>query len=148
MINMSNRKGITPIISIIILLGITVALAGLAWTVLSNYIGGYTEKTFEIPFDGGVYCIEDTVPNNWTIRVFVRNTGTQPLVESDFTIVEIDGTTVPTTLSETAGIAISSGGSGFLINTNNGGTGWSVDKHTIVIATESGTIKNEVVFCG
>ncbi|MBU0530855.1 MAG: hypothetical protein KKC05_04230, partial [Nanoarchaeota archaeon] len=34
-----NKKGITPIISIIILLGITVALAGLASKVLFEYMG-------------------------------------------------------------------------------------------------------------
>jgi len=146
MLNMKTKKGITPIISIIILLGITVALAGLAWSVLSGYLGGYTEKVFEIPFNGGVYCLENGA-SNWTVRVFVRNVGTTALVGSDFSLVEIDGSTVSTVLGASG--TISAGSAGFLIDNNcGGGGGCSVGAHTIDIATESGTIKHEVVYCG
>ena len=36
------KKGITPIVSIIVLLLITVALAGVAWVYLSDFLGDYS----------------------------------------------------------------------------------------------------------
>jgi len=145
MINMRHsKKGITPIISIIILLGITVALAGLAWTVLYNYIGIYTEKTFDIPFDGGVYCSK--INDQTTIRVFIRNTGTAPLVESDFSMLQIDGVDIyPSGIP--SGGSIASGEAGFLIDNYTGTGNWSAGAHTIDITTTTGTIKHEIVYC-
>jgi len=64
------RKGITPIISTIVLLLITVALAGAAWVYIGGFMGTYTEKSFTIP-TGGAYC-----DNAGTIHVRVVNTGT------------------------------------------------------------------------
>lgn len=143
-----KKKGITPIISIIILLGITVALAGLAWTVLYNYIGGYTEKNFQVDFQNGVYCI--TVGSNNTIRVYARNTGTSTLIDTDFSIIQIDGK--DTDVGFTG--SIQSGKAGFIIDAIcptslpcDTTTAWAAGSHTIDIATESGNIKHFVVNC-
>jgi flagellin-like protein len=42
------RKGITPIISIIVLLLITVSLAGAAYLFLSGYVGGLTGRAIQV----------------------------------------------------------------------------------------------------
>jgi len=63
-------KGITPIISTIVLLLITVALAGAAWVYIGGFMGTYTEKSFTIP-TGGVYC-----DAGGKFHVRIVNTGT------------------------------------------------------------------------
>ncbi len=44
-----NRKGITPIIATVVLLLIAVAIAGAAYTYITGYWGGLTQKTLESP---------------------------------------------------------------------------------------------------
>jgi flagellin-like protein len=81
------RKGITPIIAIIVLLLITVALAGAAWTYLSGVMGTYTEKSFVIP-GGGAYC-----SSAGTITVNIVNTGTSTITTpTDWTTLSVDPT--------------------------------------------------------
>ena len=65
------RKGITPVIAIIVLLLITVALAGATWTYLSAYWQGIVGKNVQV-MDS--YCVAGT---NGVI--LVRNTGTLSL---------------------------------------------------------------------
>ena len=62
------KKGITPIIAVIILLLITVALAGMAWAFLSGYFTGLTGKTIAIV---DYSCISGGIA-----QVIVRNSGT------------------------------------------------------------------------
>ena len=64
------RKGITPIIAVIILLLITVALAGLAWTFLSGYFTGMTAQNIQL--------IDYSCAGN-TVRVIIRNAGSQSI---------------------------------------------------------------------
>ena len=71
-------KGITPIISTIVLLLITVALAGSAWTYMSGFMGTYTEKSFTIP-TGGAYC-----DAGGTVHVRIVNTGTTTIAATDW----------------------------------------------------------------
>lgn len=73
------KKGITPIISIIVLLLITIGLVGIAWLYLSGYILGRTEKTIESPY-GGSWC------DSSGAYVTLTNTGTQDIVAGDITI--------------------------------------------------------------
>ena len=47
------KKGITPIIAIIVLLLITIALAGAAWTFISQYMGGVVNKNVQM---SDAYC--------------------------------------------------------------------------------------------
>ena len=70
------RLAVTPIISIIILLGIGVAIAGVAFSVISNYAGGYTKKMIEIN-PGSFSCIDGEV------TMFIKNPGTTPIILPD-----------------------------------------------------------------
>jgi flagellin-like protein len=80
------KKGITPIIAIIILLLITVALSGAAWTFLQGFIFPQIQKSFIVP-TGGAYCTQGI------IKVYILNTGYQSdLSRDDFVIAAIDGT--------------------------------------------------------
>jgi len=83
-------KGITPIISTIVLLLITVALAGAAWMYLSGFMGTYTEK-------GITASVRSASCLGSTFRVRVTNIGTAAIKDSDlkFQVVDsIAGTTV------------------------------------------------------
>ena len=62
------KKGITPIIAVIILLLITVALAGMAWAFLSGYFTGLTGKTIAV--------VDYSCIGTNTAQVIVRNAGT------------------------------------------------------------------------
>lgn len=73
------RKGITPVIAIIVLLLITVALAGATWTYLSAYWEGIVGKNVQV-MDS--YCVAG---NNGII--LVRNTGTQMIGTGDMTVI-------------------------------------------------------------
>ncbi|NIO21501.1 MAG: hypothetical protein GTN76_12360 [Candidatus Aenigmarchaeota archaeon] len=64
------KKGITPIIAIIILLLITIGLAATAWTYLSGFLAGYT-KSLQLVDS---YCMGAT-----TTTVVLRNTGPDPI---------------------------------------------------------------------
>lgn len=80
------RKGITPVISIIILLFITIALAGAAWTYLQSFMFGQISKTFSVPA-GGAYC------ENGLVKLYITNTAYQgSLLASDFILADVDGT--------------------------------------------------------
>ena len=79
-----TRKGITPIIAIIVLLLITVSMAGLAYTFLFGILIGQIEQSFIIP-PGGTFC--DTVAGENQITIIIRNTGTAAaLADTDFIV--------------------------------------------------------------
>lgn len=67
-------KGITPIISIIILLLITVGLAATAWTYMGNYLTTLTAKSIEIPtqkcIDGDAMAV---IHNMGTAKITFAN---------------------------------------------------------------------------
>ena len=52
----SMKKGITPVIAIIVLLLITVALSGMAWAYFMQYYSGLTNNQIEI---ADAYCSGD-----------------------------------------------------------------------------------------
>jgi flagellin-like protein len=126
-------KGITPIISTIILLLITIALAGAAWTFFSGYLGAQTAKSFIIPSSD---CV------NGRILVYVTNTGISPLNTTlDFIVATVDGVDVRVDLKPLllpaptpAAGGVSLGGSGLALNTSCGGT-CSTGIHTVKLAT-------------
>jgi len=74
------RKGITPIIAIIILLLITVALAGVAWSYLSTYMTGLTGQSVELR---DYFCTSGD-----TATVIIANTGTLKIATSDISIID------------------------------------------------------------
>lgn len=65
-------KGVTPIISIIILLLIVVALAGAAWFYLSGVTDVYTAKAIDIPVNFPYF-------NGRNVEIMVRNIGTKTI---------------------------------------------------------------------
>ncbi len=128
-------KGITPIISIIILLLITVALAGTAWMYLSQFMGTYTEKSFMLITGNNPRCVSG---DNGNITIYIKNTGTTAITASDWVTATIDGTQIN-------GIpaSIPSGSTGILYNT---GTYTSGMQYTIVLGTEA-RITERTVTC-
>lgn len=64
------KKGITPIIAIIILLLITIGLAATAWTYLSGFLSGYTRSLSLIDS----YCTGSSTAN-----IILRNSGTEAI---------------------------------------------------------------------
>jgi len=76
------KKGITPIIAIIVLLFITIALAGTAWTFLSGYLQTFTAKTFVV-VTGSAYCTDDQ------IVFYIVNQGMSKLTDSDFIVKNV-----------------------------------------------------------
>ncbi|MFH1977944.1 MAG: archaellin/type IV pilin N-terminal domain-containing protein, partial [Candidatus Aenigmatarchaeota archaeon] len=131
----------TPIIAIIILLLITVALAGTAWTFLQGYLGIYTQKNFDVALDGGAYCTNVATFN--TIRVLATNTGTTALEVADFIIHDIDG--APITLVA-ANFPVLTGTAATIISDNNAGAGYAVGAHAVDIGT-AGNVKHFTVYC-
>ena len=86
-----SKKGITPIIAVIVLLLITVSMAGLAYTFLFGVLIGQIEKSFFIP-PGGVFC-EETASGT-QITIVIRNTGTAAgLAAEDFIIKTVTNAT-------------------------------------------------------
>ncbi len=129
-------KGITPIISIIILLLITIALAGVAYTFLMGQMYTRIGSSFDIPI-GGAFC------TNGAITIQVVNTGTADISDSDFTIAQIDGTDVTGSLVSGT---IPPEEAATLLSSYNCGTSCSSGYHTIDIGTKS-LVKHENVHC-
>ncbi|RLI96264.1 MAG: hypothetical protein DRO99_04735 [Candidatus Aenigmatarchaeota archaeon] len=137
------KKGITPIISIIVLLLITVALAGVAWTYLSNYLNTQIASSFTI-VPGSPTCVD--VGGDNQITVVVQNTGTTSLGKASFVQAQVDGTDVSGDLSDT-GIDPNSAGpilSGYDCG-NTGAGGCDHGSHTVILSTASGTAQRSVV---
>lgn len=128
------RKGITPIISIIILLLITVSLAGAAWTFLQGFLLPQIQKSFVIP-PGGSYCIRGA------IKVYVVNTGYQStLVPEDFVVRKVDG--VDITLRP---VSIQPGDTDLLVDHDCGG-GCTSRYYSVELGTSS-SIQHLSIFC-
>ncbi|MCK5016162.1 MAG: hypothetical protein KAS32_03740 [Candidatus Peribacteraceae bacterium] len=68
------RKGITPIISIIILLLITVGMAATAWTYMSSFMTGITEGVVQVT---NPICVDGT-----EAVFFIKNMGTNAIPTS------------------------------------------------------------------
>ena len=97
------KKGITPIIAVIILLLITVALAGLAWAFLSGYFTGLTGKTIAV--------VDYSCIGGNTAQVIIRNSGTQSITLSAGCMADggVNGTTATCgdiTITKTSGAAM------------------------------------------
>jgi flagellin-like protein len=76
-------KGITPIISVIILLLITVGLAAAAWTYMGNFFSSITAKTIEIPTQK---CINGT-----NVMTIIHNMGTESISLTNDVVVLSNG---------------------------------------------------------
>ena len=87
-----KRKAITPVISTIILIFITLAVIGMASQFIFTTVSGPTEKAFDVPPNSAL-CKK--VGNDYYIDVYVKNAGIGTLAEKDFVVHEIDGVSVP-----------------------------------------------------
>jgi len=91
------RKGITPIIAIIILLLITMSMAATAWVFLSGYLDTMVGKSFVIPTNAAG-CSSDG-----TIRVYITNTGSTAInIDDDVDMCLVDGDPCTGYLEETS----------------------------------------------
>ncbi len=134
------KKGITPIIAIIVLLLITIALAGAAWTYLQGFLFSQISKTFNVP-PNSIYCSGATGAK--TIKVYAQNTGYQSVLEeADIIIAEVDGADVTGDL--VASFSIEPQKSGKILDTACGGSSCSVGAHTVRIGTSSTVVVEQV----
>jgi len=153
------RKGITPIISVVILLLITIALAGAAWTFLQGVLLAQISNAFSVP-TGGAFCTEGSGSNGGTINVYALNIGTSPLKKSDFVITSITNTNDDiisidnTSATESDVDQVLAGGftsispqkSSQLIGyTCTGAAGCPSGGYTVILGTNSGTQQFQVV---
>jgi flagellin-like protein len=137
------KKGITPIISIIILLLITIALAGVAYTFLMGQLYTRIGGTFDVP-TGGAFC------TNGLITVQVSNTGTADIsshptnpAANDFITAQVDGVSVIQYLETTT---IPPGQGGTILRNYNCTTSCASGPHTVDLGTES-LILHPTVYC-
>jgi flagellin-like protein len=139
MIRMNRmKKGITPIISTIILLLVTIALAATAYSYLSGFMTGQTANTMTIP-NGGLFC------SGGKITLIVRNDGTDVLRDTAITIHTINGTNVA--LLSTPFTIPSRGSATIIDSTGPGGNAtWTAGTYQVVIGT-SANILRENVYC-
>lgn len=86
-----TKKGITPIIAIIVLLLIVVALAGLAYTYLFGFLQTQIEGSFLIQ-PTGVFCDADSAGDN-QLSVILTNTGTSTIEVTDWIVASVVGPT-------------------------------------------------------
>jgi|GEM_PF-1829255 flagellin-like protein len=137
-------KGITPIISTIILLLIAIGLAGTAYVYISSYVTPLTAKDFTI-VPGSESCVASTSTNTGNVSVRVINTGSTTLATADLTTRQInDNTAAAITFSVLSGQS----GSISLNCTNSTGTAPcpAGNIHTIKVGTVSG-VKSARVTC-
>jgi flagellin-like protein len=74
-------KGITPIISIIILLLITIGLASAAWTYMSGYMNNLISRTLDVT---PASCIGGT-----QVTFLVRNAGTNNVGTTSINVIDL-----------------------------------------------------------
>ncbi len=86
-------KGITPIISIIILLLLTVGMAAAAWSYMSSYFSSITAKTIEISMQK---CVTGSGANSGQdVLAVVHNMGTATIgIGNDIVILDKQGNAV------------------------------------------------------
>ncbi|MFH0890371.1 MAG: hypothetical protein V1836_04525, partial [Candidatus Aenigmatarchaeota archaeon] len=85
-------KGITPVISLIMLMLVTVGIVGVSYTWFSGLMASNTEKIITIP-PGGAQCY------NSKINVMIRNSGTAlNITDDDIVVADINGVSVRNTL--------------------------------------------------
>ncbi|MFH0889799.1 MAG: LamG domain-containing protein, partial [Candidatus Aenigmatarchaeota archaeon] len=85
-------KAITPVISLIMLMLVTVGIVGVSYTWFSGLMASNTEKIITIP-PGGAQCY------NSKINVLVRNSGTASnITDDDIVVADINGVSVRNTL--------------------------------------------------
>jgi flagellin-like protein len=135
-----TKKGITPIIAIIVLLLIVVALSGIAYTYISGVVTTQTEESFTVQ-TGGIYC--DDVGGVSQIRLLIRNLGiSASITDTSFILATVDGTDISSyiTLDPTS---IGPSEVGELTTTCGGDCGSG--SHTVRLSTSANTQSTTVI---
>ena len=88
-----NRKGITPIIAIVLLLMMTVAAGGLAWTFILNTMESQQTKTTKELSQMGAKSLQVLQIQNHGLgwNATIRNPGDPVALKWDYLIVKING---------------------------------------------------------
>ncbi|MBI2085525.1 MAG: LamG domain-containing protein [Candidatus Aenigmarchaeota archaeon] len=87
MVNKKNKKGITPVIALVMLMLVTVGIVGVSAAWFSGVLLTQTKKSISIPA-GGAYC------SGGEIKVFVLNNGYSAITASDILVAQVDGNDV------------------------------------------------------
>lgn len=131
-----NTKGVSAVIATILMLMITIALAGLAYMFIS---GTFTQRT------GVIIELDETatICLGTTIHVYVRNTGTIATDASKVSLSGINsqGTTITGGVCGLATTAINAGGGSKLCATTLTGTQGS---NTVIASGPANTAKGPV----
>ena len=128
------KKGITPIIAIVILLLIVVAIAGMAYTFILGFYGSFTGQVLEIT--------SSTCYSNGSVMLFIKNNGQEAIDSADINVAR-------EVVAGTAGAApyvklpatLDPGGSGMIYNactTPAGGT--ATCRYVVTSAGRSQTV--------
>jgi flagellin-like protein len=128
------NKGISTIIATIILLVITIGLAGTAYVFISNLLRISFSKTINLL---DLSCNPSGTPNQATITIILSNDGTQNITDSELTVL-VDGnikspqfTFIPI-IPHTTAVATSS-------------DTYTMNKiHTVVISSPSNSVRSEI----
>ncbi len=84
---MARMKGITPIISTIVLVLVMVALAGAAWSYIGGFTSSYTSKVIDLP-PGSSYF------DGKNVNIMLRNIGTSAISTGSCTVSGSNNNTV------------------------------------------------------
>ncbi|MFH0889774.1 MAG: hypothetical protein V1836_01355 [Candidatus Aenigmatarchaeota archaeon] len=137
------KKGITPVISLIMLMLITVGMVGVAYAWFSNLLTTQTEKGISIP-PGGSFCA--AVGGNNKISILIQNNGAtsdiSTAVGGDVIILQIDGTDVGSDVSRQS-VTIPAGSGKLIVNGYAcGGTACTAGVHNIRVGTRTGIVES------
>jgi flagellin-like protein len=109
---MKMRKGVSPVIAIVIILLIVVSIAGAAWSYISGYWGGLTRIGIEIT---------NTICNGTAVTIYVHNIGTDAINLSKLDItrtVSVSTANAPIYVYEPADGRVVPGTTGKIIDVN------------------------------
>ncbi|MBI2084956.1 MAG: hypothetical protein HYT71_00405 [Candidatus Aenigmarchaeota archaeon] len=154
---MGYKKGITPVIALVMLMLITVGIVGLAYTWFSGLVSTQTEKGISIP-PGGARCYKQGA-NNYVSVVIQNNGATAAVSRSDIILATINGVDCTAGTSWTTGTSgeyfPSAGigpGSGSTIMSGRGssascanGTGFAAGTYPVAVGTRTNVAQTQVI---
>ena len=130
---MNQRKGITPIIATVVLLLIAIAIAGAAYTYITGYWGGLTQKALE---STSASCTSTgvviNVRNSGTGNITLTDGGVDVAITKQVTAGSAPGTKSFTYTPASAVLGPGQGGSLTDANCNSASNGGSTCVYTIV----------------
>ncbi|MBI4177030.1 MAG: hypothetical protein HY516_01550 [Candidatus Aenigmarchaeota archaeon] len=131
------KKGITPVIALVMLMLITVGMVGIAYSWFSGLLTTQTEKGITIP-PGGAYCAGGKV------SVMIQNSGaTSNLVQADIIIAQVDG--ADATL-DAAAFPITPGGGKVIVKDWACGGTCASGSRAVRVGTRTGVVESSA-FC-